>query len=571
MAELPTGAVTVVYELHTLQDRFWRLAADANSQDRLMQAAEQSLLNQSGVQGVRVVRSSHFHGFEHSDRVVLHKWLRAGAEEPDFDHHGPSAASTAACTAPADFYREDARAEMRILLARFLEARRITPVELLHFPGHAEEMAANRAVVEAAVQKAARAQVTGTATPANRRHHDLMELTHKAVHELASEARANPFVAIEPAGFMAAAREVAARFPDRPEFHVLRLLAGCLADSATWTEKLHRIGLAAGADGIEIPELKPIDMVAAEMMRTPSALRELAGERGTLQAVLKFLMDLHGGRVGAVLGVPGEAGGAESLGPLIAAGLMPRTRSALRLSLLEELGRPAWLRPAGDLFQEMEALNVVIAGMTEASPALGRDEEVREAVEQRCGRAIASERLAIALQGARTTFEKLERLVRLIQLAPGERNKAQLRAVLVQSVSPRMLLHELMPARAQRVEAAEHLGAALALLGAGGVEGKAASPVAGPIEEELLDILRSEVVGSKRPLPDRIDLLVRMLGKAPPPEGRVRTFAAGILTRALSVPDFLPAYRQRFVREEREALQRLQRFAAAVGASPAGA
>ena len=564
MADLPTATVTVIYELHTLQDRYWRLAAEANGQSGLMQAAEQVLLGQAAVEGVRVVRSSNFHGFDHSERVVLHKWLRAGAAEPDFDHHGPSLANTVICKSPADFYREDARAEMRVLLARFLEARRITPIELLHHAPHAEEMANNRAVVEAAIQKAARAQVAGTATPANRRHHELMELAHKAVHELVTEARAKPLESPDPAGFAAAARAVEARFPQRSEFHVLRLLSGILADAPGWGAKLDRLGLAV-EDGIEIRHLKLIDMVAAEVLPTAAALRDLAGSRGALQAVLTFLVDLHGGRVASAEGAGGAA-----LGRLIEAGLMPRTRSAVRLSLLEELDRPAWIRPSDDLFREFDALNALLARMAEASPSLGRDEEIREAVEQRGARAVASDRLAQALQGARTGLEKLERLARLIQLVPGERNRAQLRTVLLASLSARILMHELIPTRAQRVEAAERIAGALSLLRQAGVEGEAAQPLAGPLEDELLDILRTEIVGAKKPLPDRIDLLIRTFATGAPTEGRLRGFAAGIITRALAMPDFLTAYRQRFAREEKEALLRLQRFAAAVGNPAAG-
>ncbi|HEV7370509.1 hypothetical protein [Arenibaculum sp.] len=566
MAEFPTPEISVVYELHTRDGDGWTLAAEACDPDSLVRMAA-GVLRDGAKGGGRVVRCWRFPEYDHAERTVLHAWPRAAAGEAVSGRDG-GAEGAAPCLSVDDLYAEPARAAIAVHLARFLEPRRLTPVELLHSTRSAGELTTHHAMLEGAVQRAAMSQVAGTGMRANRRQLELMDLVHAAFARLSAIERQTPLTAVEGRGLAAVAAGIEASCGAQAPFHLMRALAAHLGDAPTWTAKLGRIGDLVG-DGLAVRHYRLLDTVAAEIVRSPAALRELAGAQRA-EAVLATLVALHAGRPPGPPG--GDAAALARFAAMVGAGLAPRTRTGLRLRLLEELHRPTQLRPGEDLFQELDALDGLARSMAEHSPALARDEEIREAIELRAGRALQSDRLDATLAPARLAADRLDRFARLIARTPGEANRRRLRALLEGGVPARVLMRELVPDGPSRADGVPALAGVLHRLEEAGIGPGQGGALAREVEDALLDVLRRDVLGVRRPLADRVDHLVRTCAKVPLAPGRCRDFVADVLRRALAAPDFADAYRQRFGEAEgRDALLRLQRLLVAAGAcEPAG-
>jgi hypothetical protein len=131
---------------------------------------------------------------------------------------------------------------------------------------------------------------------------------------------------------------------------------------------------------------------------------------------------------------------------------------------------------------------------------------------------------------------------------------------LAATISPGPLLRELAANRGSRVDNLDTLLDTQTAILASGLAPELIAPAIAELDAAVLEILRTDVMGIRKPLADRVSLLLRVCGRYRMPEGRSRGFIAESLGRAMKTPDFLPAYLKRFANEteRREALSRLQ-------------
>ncbi|QQP87470.1 hypothetical protein IGS68_15280 [Skermanella sp. TT6] len=567
MPDRTSVEVSIEYEMHMLQDGAWQPAVESPSAATLLKAAEK-VLALRGLDGVRVVRATRFGGFDHSDRTILLKWVAPGRTDPD-PAGLPTLGARTPCRTRRDFHREQARDDIRVLLARFLEPRRMTPLELIHSVRHTTELASGKGMVEGAIQRAAMAQVQGAkdASKAGKaRYIELIDAVHKAIEALHADDRKHSIPQIEAGKFLAVVWEIESRFPDAEEFsyHCLRALTRYLMGAGSWGEKLSRLVLLV-QPGLEIRHYRLLDMLAAEILDAPPSLRELRGGRLRPDQTVILLAELHAGTFSYPEG--GPLVGLARLNTLMKANLLPRCRTVLRRRLLAELSGRSALRPDEGLFQEIEAVGALGRWLSEVNPGLGADEEIRATLEQRIGSVLTEARVATELEGLRTRSERIDRLSRLIRMVPGERDKTRLRRHLAGLMETEPLLRETAGGRRSVVETVEALVDLQSSIRLAGLADDAAGPVLDELDGAVFEALRNGVMGVKKPLAERIAMLLKVCGQVSFPEGRARTFVAETLERAMKSPDFQTTWAKRFgsEAERKQGMAKLQSALWSVG------
>ncbi|UEM23208.1 hypothetical protein JL100_010860 [Skermanella mucosa] len=565
--------VTVEYEMHMLQDGAWQPAVEAPSAATLLKAA-QKVLALRGLDGVRVVRASRFQGFDHSDRAILLKWVAPGRTDPD-PVGMPTLGGRTPCRTRRDFHREQTRDDIRVLLARFLEPRRLTPLELIHSVRNTTELASGKGMVEGAIQRAAMAQVQGAkdASKASKaRYIELIDAVHKAIEALHADDRKHAIPQIEAGKFLAVAWEIESRYPDGEDFsyHCLRALTRYLMGAGSWAEKLSRL-VQLVQPGLEVRHYRLIDMLAAEILDAPPSLRELRGGRLRPDQTVILLAELHAGTFGYPDG--GPVIGLAQLNTLMKANLLPRCRSVLRRRLLVELSGRSALRPEEGLFQEIEAVSALGRWLSEVNAQLGADEEIRATLEQRIGSVLTEARVATELEGLRTQSERIDRLSRLIRMVPGEPDRVRLRRHLTGLLVTEPLLRETTGGRRTVVETVEALVDLQSSIRLAGLADDVAGPILNELDGAALEALRNGIMGVKKPLAERIALLLKICGQVSFPEGRARAFVAETLERAMKSPDFQTIWSKRFgsEAERKQGMAKLQSALWSVGLPGAAA
>ncbi|EWY38968.1 hypothetical protein N825_10675 [Skermanella stibiiresistens SB22] len=542
--------VSVEYEMHMLQDGAWQPAVEAPAASTLLKAAEK-VLALRGLDGVRVVRATAFKGFDHTERTIIVKWVGPGRTDPD-PLGVPMLGGRTRCLARSDFHREQTRDEIRVLLARFLEPRRLTPLELIHSVRHTTELASGKGMVEGAIQRVALAQVQGekdTSKASKARYIELINAVHKAIEELHADDRKYSVPQIEAGRFLAVAWELESRFPDEETFsyHCLRGLTRYLIGASNWAEKLSRL-MALIQPGLEVRHYKLIDMLAAEIFDAPPLLRELRGERLRTDQTVILLAELHAGCFTYPEG--GPTVGLSQINTLMKRTLLPRSRTVLRRRMLNELSGRSALRPEEGLFQEIEAVGALGRWLSEVNAPLGADEEIRCILEQRIGAVLTESRITSELEALRSQSDRIDRISRLIRMVPGEPDKARLRRHLAGAIEFATLLREM--SGGGRKNASDTLEGLIELqtsIRLAGLADEIAAPILRDLDAAAVDTLRNGIMAVKKPLADRIAVLLKICGQVSFPEGRARAFVAETLDRAMKSPDFQSTWSKRFVSE----------------------
>ncbi|WP_158044984.1 hypothetical protein [Skermanella pratensis] len=567
MPDRTSVEVSAEYEMHMLQDGAWQPAVESPSAATLLKAAEK-VLALRGLDGVRVVRATRFAGFDHSDRTILLKWVAPGRTDPD-PVGMPTLGGRTPCRTRQDFHREQTRDDIRVLLARFLEPRRLTPLELIHSVRNTTELASGKGMVEGAIQRAAMAQVQGAkdASKAGKaRYIELIDAVHKAIEALHADDRKHSIPQIEAGKFLAVVWEIESRYPDGEDFsyHCLRALTRYLTGAGSWGEKLSRLAQLV-QPGLEVRHYKLIDMLAAEILDAPPSLRELRGGRLRPDQTVILLAELDAGTFAYPDG--GPLIGLARLNTLMMANLLPRCRSVLRRRLLVELSGRSALRPEEGLFQEIEAVSALGRWLSEVNARFGADEEIRATLEQRIGSVLTEARVATELEGLRTQSERIDRLSRLIRMVPGEPDKARLRRHLTGLIAAEPLLREATGGRRTAIATVEVLVELQSSIRLAGLADDVTAPILRDLDGAAFDALRNGVMGLKKPLAERIAVLLKVCGQVSFPEGRARTFVAETLDRAIKSPDFQMTWAKRFgsEAERKQGMARLQSALWSVG------
>ena len=544
------GAVSTVYELHSFHGDAWLLVRDSPDLRQLEPSAAM-LVQRNEVDGIRLVRRADYKVHDFSTTVTLVKRLRAGVQEVDPLARANPGRDASWCDRPEDLLGDVQRQMIRIFFTKYLDENRLTPLEVLTYERHAKALDGAGTVMQGALQRLASVQVRGTKQTAAARMKELMAITDDGLSRLLKQAKGTPPPAIGPAGLIALADGWKGPAADLDR-HLYRAVAVHLADAKSWVEKLDRLFQLSTPD-MTVREMRILDGLAAEILASPLALKELAGEERTRLDLVLNAIDLYAGNLGAGSGTQRPVG-VGALSTLLAAGVLPRTLAELRLGLLRHLHARLPLRGDGGIRDEMQATVEVLAHLRRRAPMLARDEEVLEALAQRADRLIQPESMSELIGPIRSTVVRAETVLSLAEEAPGDAPKAKIATYLRSLIVPEDIIRE----QSSRLEAIKTLGSMARRIVKSGMPMTPKREMADILDAAIYDCIRTEILANQSMnYTDRILAIVRLCGGLP--DGRARQLAADQMTQALRRPEFILNYLERFpgAQERRDAYFKL--------------
>ncbi len=531
------GTVETVYELHSFHGDTWLLVKDSPDLRQLEPSAA-LLVQRNEVDGIRLVRRMDYrdHGF--STTVTMVKRLRSGVQETDPLARANPGRDASWCDKPEDLLGDVQRQVMRAFLAKYLDERRLTPLEVLTYEVHAKALDNAGTTLQGALQRIASVQVRGTKQTAVARMKELMAVIEAGVTKLLQASRNNPPPPIPADGLLALSKTLG----NGPEvgLKLCRAVAHHLADAKTWTEKLDRL-FRLWAPDLTVREMRVLDSIGAEILASPLALKELAGEEKTRMDLVLKAIDLYVGN----LAKPGSAtehpGGIKALSTLLSRGVLPRSLAELRQGLLRHLHARLPLRSDRGLRDEMKATVEVLHYLRANAPGLARDEEVLEALASRADRLIQPESMAELIAGTRSVVTKAEIVLSLAEEAPGEPPKAKIAPYLRSFIVPEDIIRE----QGSRMEAIKTLTGLARRIAQSGMPTAHRREMVEILDAAIFESIRTEILANQSiPYTDRIIAIVRLCSGLP--EGRARQLASDQLTQALKRPEFILNYLERF-------------------------
>jgi len=546
------GAVRTAFELHSFHGDQWLHVREARDLRELEPAAA-LLIERQEVDGIRIVRRTDYedHGFRTT--VTFKKRLRPGVQELDPLLRANPGRDASWCDQPADFHGDVQRQVMRGLFAKYLDERRLTPLEVLNYEVHAKALDNAGTTVQGALQRLASQQVRGGQGSAVTRMKELMALADQALQQLTTFAKANPVPALAPGGLKDLAARLAAE-PGDPMPKLYRAVAAYLQGTKCWVEKLDRLFQLFQPD-LTVREMRVLDSVASEIMASPLALKELAGDRKTRFELVTNAIDLYAGNLASEGGEERPAG-VQTMSRLLAEGLLPRTIAELRLGLLRHLFARVPFRPdRTGLRDEIRASVEVLDYLRKAAPGLAADEEVGEALATRIDKLIQPEAMSELLALGRGTMGKVELLLGLIESAPGASPKAKMAPYLRSLIVPDDIIRD---HGGKRVDALKPLSAIARRISAAGMPDANFREMVDILDTAMFETIRTEILSNQAlPFADRMLALIRHCADLP--EGRARQLASENLTQAMRRPEFILTYLERFASasEKRDAYFKL--------------
>ncbi len=543
------GTVHTVFELHSFHGDNWLVVRESPDLRQLEPSAAM-LVQRAEVDGIRLVRRTDYIDHDFTTTVTMVKRLRAGVQEADPLARANPGRDASWCDQPDDVLGDVQRQVMRVFFTKYLEERRLTPLEVLTYEVHAKALDGAGTVVQGALQRLASIQVRGTKQTAVSRMKELMALADNGLARLLRNAKAGPALAIGPGG-LPSLFDAYKGSPDQLVPALYRALAAYLADTKNWVEKLDRLFQLANPE-LTSREMRLLDSLAAEILASPFALKELAGQETTRLELVLTAIDLYVGNLARNGGV--ELPGVRALSTLLSEGALPRTLAELRLGLLRHLHARLPLRSDRGIRDEMQATVEVLTHLRRKAPSLARDEEVLEALSQRADRLIQPEAMSELIGPIRSTLHRAETVLSLAESAPGDAPKAKIATYLRPLIAPEDIIRE----EGSRLEAIKTLGTLARRVAMSGMPVGLRREMLEILDAAIFDSIRTEILGNQSmSYTDRILAIIRLCGGLP--EGRARQLAGDQLTQALKRPEFILNYLERFpgAQERRDAYFKL--------------
>lgn len=530
------GSTRTTFELHSFHGDQWLIVKDG-TELRQIEPAAALLVQRAEVDGIRLTRRTDYLDHDFSLTVTILKRLRPGVQENDPLLRANPGRDASWCDKPEDLMGDVQRQVMRGMLAKYLDERRLTPLEVLNYEVHAKALDQAGTTVQGVLQRLASQQVRGTKQTAVSRLKELMAVVDDALARLIKHGRENPVPPLKAGGLAALSRSMAGGGAEVTAA-LYRAIAAWLAGAKSWVEKLDAL-FALWQDDLSVRELRLLDSIAAEIMASPLALKELAGKERNRFELVTNAIDLYTGKLGQ--GAGEQPPGVQILSRLLAAGVVPRTLAELRLGLLRHLHSRLPLRSDQGLRDEMRATVEVLEYLRGKAPSLARDEEVVEALAIRADRLIQPEAMADMLAGTRTLDARIDAVLSLVEEVPGQAPKAKLAPYLRSLISPEDMIREC----GNRAESIKVLGEVARRIQATGLPDAARREMLDILDSAIFDSIRTEILGNGAlAFTDRILMILRLCARLP--DGRARQLAGDTMTQALKRPEFILNYLERF-------------------------
>ena len=327
-------------------------------------------------------------------------------------------AKSADCKSVKDFYAPRARAVIGRICRPFLDHLVVTPTELLHHRDYQKrfEMAGN--ALETAVQQAALAQVRDTPRSVTDRIKELHVLLDDFPGLLRKAASGAGELEITTANYGETVRAVIDKSTvQERDARVFYLLSSHMEGCDSWDGKIERL-LSLLGPGVGAEELRYVDVIIGECLRSKAAVETLFGEFELLQDRLDQVVDLHDSRY---VRQPGAKPVLERLNEVMRDGEWPNVQAALSANLHSILATWTPL-VSSDFMHELRAIGMVYRRVGEGARVIGRARTI-ELIERRLSRTLSIENITERLYEFPSKSQQISVLLDLEAIVVGERNQ----------------------------------------------------------------------------------------------------------------------------------------------------
>lgn len=415
------------YEIHIKPAKGkWKMAGVMESRDAAIRHARE--LSGSGV-AVQVTKETHQPQDGNYLSVCILREGMTNSWSRDPNAGKVDLVEALPCFQPGDLYSFESRQTIARLLRDSLARWRITPLELLHHPGHLERLESTGTVLQAAVQKVAVAQSqAGEGSVAER---------VKTLHKLISDTMKIVFVdhgkdklpTFDKSDFTALTEQLDGH--PRSEYLLNAAIAHELEQCESWDQKLSTvlqwITELPASETAKRHALNSIDGFVAEIMSASSAVKDVLGQQETLGNAIALLVRLFSGQLadGTQFGE-----GVLALNRYLATDRLPQSKMAIAGRILTELESNQRLAPKS-IDDELIITKKIGAQITIASNNFLPQEQVLDAFRERTKRFLVPETLEQILAGAENPAHRAGKLIMLSEHLVGNANRQQLAKILI--------------------------------------------------------------------------------------------------------------------------------------------
>jgi hypothetical protein len=408
----------------------WALVEVIAQRDEAVKYAKS--LVAEGAPAVRVMKETHQP--ETGDYMSLTIFEHGATEIRKKNAKLDEGASSTPCFKPDDLYSYHARATMGRILADWLARWKLTPTEFIHTAAALEKFEATGTIFQHAIQKVAVAQASESESSVAQIVKNLNGLCTIAMQRVFKDERRGLFPTLEVGQFGPLAERLATNPDGR---YVLNgALVKYLAPSTSWDGKLQSLlvlmaELPADGPGRTLL-LNAIDVLVSEMLTGAAALADLLGQNPDLGHALMNLVELF---LGVEVHV-GEGGGQgiNELTRFFAKDELPNARQSIASRIINELKGMKRLCPSS-LDDEFKMLRQLGNKLVRGQGKYLSHEDLMTAFQERSRRLVTHEPLLQFMQTAKTSDERLERLLVVEENIVGAENKRTLSTFMIPIIS----------------------------------------------------------------------------------------------------------------------------------------
>jgi hypothetical protein len=505
----------------------WKLELAAENRAQVVEAAE-TLFAEGRVAAVRVSKET----FDAQTRefqsvsILSRGKVDSGRKRKVYEDREPL------CVTPEDLYSLHARDRIGRLLESWLTRNRATPFELMHRPDLVEKLDASGNELQHAVQKIAVPEAQARGISVHELIRSFQRLIERSITRVIADGRRGRFADLRKEPFAQLVERLIGE--SEAAYLIGGAVAGYLADSASWSDKVTRLMELADAAPRQ-PEARRLafevlEQPLSEILESRAGLVELLGpglDNGGQLAGMTWLV--ANDAVTALLAIDAQI--AKSLPPLgpaaarladwISRPPFAGARVAVGRRILRELMSPRRLRPS-NAREEIELLRALGMALTASAGELMPLETVQEAFAARSRTLVTSEFVEALLGHQGSAREEADLLVWLSENVIGVTNKRQIARYVASHVGSLRFETEMRSTSEPPLQRLAQLAALQKAISRVGFT----QPDQAAIQAKLGDIgalveadvrLTASLLGSSAPVAHRLNLLLRLaMGEAAP-------------------------------------------------------
>lgn len=454
-------------------------------------------------------------------------------------------AKQADCAMPEDLWSRAAREVIGRATIEYLQGHKITPLELLHGPGHQRRLMDSGTRAMQAVQKAAGWQVRGTNTPVTERVRQIWDLTDAYRAMVVEKLEATPAVVItqDTISDVLAWRENETG-EDRA-FRIYSCLTATLEPKKSWGDKAATLlELLAGVAGMDASGY--FDTMLAEILRSPKGLAEVLGSEEIPGDQVDLFLNLVDGSLSANK-APKEPATAKAVYDLLGRAKVGMTETRMAL-----MGHAVRIVRGNDKLTN-KTVSDEVAYVVRLRERLSRNgelvggSETQEALERRLSRSISDQSIDLMMADTNSVAERVLRGVQLHTKIFGEAPRSYLETYVSELMGQEKVEARLLPENQTPMENLRLLGKLHAALIGSKIAKRTRERLAIQAERAQTELIaKARILESfesgKAPIAERLSQLLTLIAGKVFTQGANTESAQNTVRAMMKQPSFFDAY-----------------------------